>query len=255
MKKGFKPEGKFATKPLPVRITDVFQENSTTKTFTFDESLEGSSPGQFIMAWLPGKKEAPFCVSHDDPFQLTICNVGEFSSDIHDLKRGDRLWIRGPYGTGFSVTDKYKNPVLVGGGYGAAPLLFLSSKLKNIGIEPTVIIGGQTKEAIVGLKKFEKSGLDVTFTTDDGSYGEKGFTTDALIRLMAKKQVDAVFGIGPNAMLDALKGIADKASIPVELSYEAHFGCGGLCHCGKCEHHGKLLCAEGPVLKYNTPFV
>jgi len=245
----FRPTGKFGIKPAPVVITDIKQENSNTKTFTFDESFENAKSGQFLMAWLPLIKESPFCIADINPLKLTICEVGEMSAAIHSLEVGDRLWIRGPFGTSFSIEESNKKPVLVGGGYGAAPLAFLAKEMKKQGISPKVCLGGRTEEAIIGRDMFENEGIEAVCTTNDGSYGEEGLVTKPVERMLENKEVDIIYAVGPNPMLDALYDLAQKYKVPVQLSYEAVMGC-GMGNCGSCEKHGKLLCVEGPVLRF-----
>lgn len=242
----YRPQGVFGTIHRPMKIKEVIQENHNTKTFIFHDSLPEAKPGQFVMAWLPRVKEAPFCIANAGPFMLTVCDIGPFSHAINQLKSGDRLWIRGPYGTCFTHEKGCNNPLLVGGGYGSAPLAFLAEQQIKNGQKPVAIIGARGKGALIGLKCFK----EVMAVTEDGSYGEKGMVTLPVERLLKEKKGDCIYGVGPNPMLAALQELGERYHVPTQLSWEEHMSCAiGLC--GSCEKFGKLLCVEGPVLHYS----
>ena len=116
------------------RIIRVRRENDRTKTLMFDHALP-AKPGQFVMAWLPGVDEKPFSIAADDPLALMVVAVGPMSEALHRLGVGDRVWIRGPLGQGFRLPDDpgSKRMLLVGGGYGVAPLLFLARRALEAG--------------------------------------------------------------------------------------------------------------------------
>ncbi|MHA1539890.1 MAG: iron-sulfur cluster-binding protein [Alphaproteobacteria bacterium] len=244
----YRPKGEFGTLHKPMTIREIVQENATTKTFIFDADFDQAKPGQFVMAWLPGEKESPFCVAGIAPFMLTIAAVGILTEKIHHLAVGDQLWIRGPQGTFFTPEKDAATPLLIGGGYGAAPLAFLAEQLIEEGQKPIAILGGRTKYAVIGAARFREIGVEVIITTDDGSEGEEGRVTDPARRLLAQDNGDAIYAVGPNPMLQALEDLAAEFSIPCQLSWEEEMGC-GMGICGVCEKDGQLLCVEGPVLK------
>src|SRR5512136_627989 len=121
--------------PRPARVTGIIVENERTRTLVLDLYLE-AEPGQFVMVWLPGRDEKPFSIAGNCPLTLTIGNVGKFSSALHELRVGDRLGIRGPFGQGFVLSSGHA--LLAGGGYGAAPLGFLAERLLATGSEVSV---------------------------------------------------------------------------------------------------------------------
>ena len=122
-------------------ICKISQDNQRTRTYTFDRALPGI-PGQFVMVWLPGNTEKPFCLAGDDPLQITVVAVGPFTEVIHALKVGDRMWVRGPLGQGYRPYGK--RILLAGGGYGAAPLLFLARQAVASGMEVHACTGART---------------------------------------------------------------------------------------------------------------
>lgn len=236
----------FGTLPQPATIREIRTDNYRIKTFVLDAEMPAARPGQFAMAWLPGSEEAPFSLAYNDPVTLTVARVGPFTEALHRLTVGDRLWLRGPYGRPFSA-GATKRPLLVGGGYGVAPLAYLAEMLLDQGQQPVALVGGRTADDIIGVARFEDLDVPAIVATEDGSRGEAGLVTEPVQRLLAQEQGDAVYGVGPHGMLHALEELARVYAVPAQLSWEAYMGCAiGLC--GMCEHEdGSLLCIEGPV--------
>jgi dihydroorotate dehydrogenase electron transfer subunit len=229
--------------PHPVQIVAVVLENDRTLTFVLDARLP-AQPGQFVMVWLPRLDEKPFSLVDDDPVTLTVARVGPFTEALHRLRPGDPLWLRGPFGHGFEVTGR--RVLLVGGGYGVAPLAFLARRLRAASRQVMVVIGARRVADVIPAGQFEALGIDVVVTTEDGSLGRHGLATDAAEDLLATGEVDQVYACGPNAMLEALKVLCQRRRVPAQLSWEAFMRCGmGLC--GSCERDGWLTCLDGPV--------
>src|SRR5512135_2492615 len=103
--------------PRFVTITRIISENPYIKTFIFDDSIPNATPGQFIMAWLPGIDEKPFAIVAREPLAITVAAVGPFSRALHAMNAGDHVGWRGPFGHGFDTNLK-GNVLLMGGGYG-----------------------------------------------------------------------------------------------------------------------------------------
>lgn len=231
--------------PKMMRIEKIINEAKDLKSFVFNHDLN-AKPGQFIIAWLPRIDEKPFGISYQDKnkFAITVSAVGEFTKKMHKLKPGDFVGIRGPYGNHYNIEGK--RICLVAGGYGAAPLAFLADEAVKKKIKVEFIIGAKTKDYLLYLKRFEDSKVKMHIATDDGSYGEKGFTTDLLERLLKKKRIDKIYACGPEIMMKFVLKIADD--IPAEFSLERYMKCGfGLC--GQCcvDPTGWRVCKEGPV--------
>nr|WP_290667715.1 hypothetical protein [Ardenticatena sp.] len=240
-----RPKGAFGQLPRPVRIREIHVENYRIRTFILDTEMPHAEPGQFVMAWLPGYEEAPFSLAFHRPLTLTIAAVGPFTNTLHQLNVDDMLWVRGPYGRSFTP-EAGTRPLLVGGGYGVAPLAFLAETLLAHEQQPQAFIGARTAEDVIGVGRFEALGVPVVITTEDGTRGRRGLVTEAVADILAEGKGDAIYGVGPHGMLQALATLARTWHVPAQLSWEAYMGCAiGLC--GMCEHDGALLCVEGPV--------
>jgi dihydroorotate dehydrogenase electron transfer subunit len=239
------------------RIEDVIQENASTRTILFESGLPGACAGQFVMAWLPGIGEKPFSFSEASPLALTIADVGPVSHAFHQLSVGDRVWIRGPLGRGFDLLSQ--KPLLVGGGYGAAPLRLLAKTARAHGCEVTVVLGARTMGDLMMVDDFEALSCRVLLATEDGSSGIQGLVTDALEQACSSWVCDGLYACGPTGMLMALGAFALERNLPAQLSFEALIRCGvGLC--GSCElpeaactdfglTPGFLVCQDGPVAR------
>jgi dihydroorotate dehydrogenase electron transfer subunit len=230
--------------PSPARVSAVAVENYRTRTLRLDRSL-AAEPGQFLMLWLPGLDEKPYSPQAADPIAVTVTAVGPFSRALHRLAVGDTLWLRGPFGRGFSPQGS--DHLLVAGGYGVAPLAFLARRLRVAGHRVRVLIGGRSAEDILLLGTFAALGTETSVTTEDGSLGMAGTVTDALEPLLCTDPPDCLYACGPHGMLVALEELARGAALPAQLSWEAYMRC-GLGLCGSCVHRGVVLCSEGPVL-------
>ncbi len=230
--------------PLAARLADRIVENPGAVTLVLDARLS-CEPGQFAMLWLPGLDEKPFSIAGDDPLMFTARSVGPFSEALCSLAPGERLWFRGPFGRGFSSVAR--RPLLVGGGYGAAPLYFLARRLSAAGATPVcVALGAKTGSELLFAERFAGLGCDVHLATDDGSRGASGLVTSLVGGLPELSALDRIYACGPELMLDALAAFARARSLPAELSYEAYMRCGiGLC--GSCTHGPRLACLDGPV--------
>ena len=230
--------------PQAMRVQDVIVENRRTATFRLDTPMP-AAPGQFAMLWLPGLDEKPFSIQRDDPLSFTIAAVGPFSRAMHRIPPGGHVWCRGPYGHGFEMAGS--DHLLVGGGYGVAPLLFLARLIGAAGGRSRVVIGAATRDELLLVEAFEATGTEVHLTTEDGSAGHAGLVTDVVTPLVTADPPESMYACGPHGMLYALRALAGEHRLPAQLSWEAHMRCGvGIC--GSCEHAGMLLCADGPVL-------
>ncbi len=210
------------------------------------------------MVWLPRVEEKPYGIwrTKTGEFRITVSAIGEFSKKLTSQKVGAPVGIRGPFGRGFSVLKK-KKVVLVGGGFGVAPLLGLAERLEHC--EVNFIIGARSKKFLFGEKYAAKMGAKVSIATDDGSRGTQCFTTDLLAKILEKQGkltpqisggVDAVFSCGPELMLQKVAQICQDAKVPSELSLERMMKC-GIGVCGSCamDDSGFCVCREGPIIE------
>lgn len=226
-------------------IAAIEQETPKVKNIMLAMDVE-AKPGQYVMVWMPGVHEKPFGVVTTKPFMISVANVGPFTQQIHDLKVGDPLTFRGPYGSSFA--PKGKKHLLVGGGYGVVPLYFLACELlKDKSNSVHVLVGSRTKEDLPFVQKFKDLGCTVTLSTDDGSAGFKGYAPDAAREIIEKETFDAVYTVGPLIMMKKVAELAREKKLYCQVSAEGHFKCGGIGLCGACSYKGKLTCVDGPI--------
>ena len=189
-------------------------------------------------------------------FELLCEVVGKGTEILSKKKPGEFLNLIGPLGNGFSLLAA-RSSLLVAGGMGVAPLVFLAEKLREIPnpksqIPILVLVGAKTKKQILCVKEFEKIGCVVKIATDDGSAGFKGKVTDLLKNLLSTTdyRLPTIYACGPNPMLRAVSAIAKTKNIPAQVSLEEHMACGiGAClGCVVNTKEGmKRVCKEGPV--------
>lgn len=232
------------TTHVAARVVDRIRENPRTITVVLDHSLREARPGQFCMLWLPGADEKPFSIAGPDPLMFTVSRVGPFSEAVQALAAGAPLWFRGPFGAGWTV--KKTRALLVGGGYGAAPLYFLARELHAHGARVETALGARTSADLLFTDRFAGLGVRVHASTEDGSAGATGRVTDVVQPLLESGRFERLYACGPEGMLEALEVLCTRTGVPGELSHEAYMRCGvGIC--GSCEHHSKLVCMDGPV--------
>ncbi len=207
-----------------------------------------TSPGGFVELELPGlylRRPISVCDVQGDTLTLIYKVVGVGTDAMRKYGSGTRLDLLTGLGNGFYLDADTKNPLLVGGGVGVPPLYMLCKRLIEKGVSPSVILGFNTKDDVFYKDEFEALGVKVTVTTADGSYGTKGFVTDAL----DAHTYDYTYACGP---LPMLKALYDRAGVGGEYSFEARMGCGfGACMgCSIPTKNGmKRVCKEGPVFK------
>ncbi len=242
-------------RPEIVEITKSVNEAEGIKTIFLKSQLQ-AKPGQFVMLWIPRMDEKPFAISYSDKGQIgtTVASVGPFSNKLCSMKPGEKIGIRGPYGTTFQLEGK--KVVMVGGGYGSASLTMLTEEALLQGIKVKFILGARTKNKLVYVERIKKliGSENLIITTDDGSLGMKGYVTDALRQLLKKENADKIFVCGPDKMMKAVAEIGIAAGIKGEISGERWFKCGGMGLCGHCcvDPIGIRLCVEGPVIDFET---
>lgn len=206
------------------------------------------SPGGFVELELPGlylRRPISVCDVTADTLTLIYKVVGVGTDAMCKYESGVRLDVLTGLGNGFNVDADTKNPLLVGGGVGVPPLYLLCKRLIENGATPSVILGFNTKDDVFYKEEFEALGVKVTVTTADGSFGTKGFVTDAL----DAHTYDYTYACGP---LPMLKALYERSGVDGEYSFEARMGCGfGACMgCSIPTKNGmKRVCKEGPVFK------
>lgn len=217
-------------------------------------------PGQFAQLRVDGSKETflrrPISINFVDTklnqIWFLVQLVGAGSRALGRLKEGDTLNALLPLGNGFSMpVSAEKKHLLVGGGVGTAPLLYLGAQMNLMGMRPTFLLGARTKDMLLQMEDFLRVG-DVYVTTEDGSAGEKGFVTQHSI--LFKQRFDRISVCGPSPMMKAVAKFARANSVPCEVSLENMMACGlGACLCcvEKTVKGNVCVCTEGPVFDIN----
>lgn len=238
--------------PTIVTIEKVIDETPTVRTLVFsDKIMSEALPGQFAMVWIPGVNELPMSIMiSDEPEKaaFTVRKHGPASTALFSVKVGEQIGIRGPYGNSFDL--KEGKLLLVGGGTGLVPMMRLLTFVRPRD-DVTVLIGAKTKDEIF-FENLTQNLLEehhhhrIVVSTDDGSYGEKGFVTDVAERLMSKIHFDGVYTCGPEIMMYKVVQSANSRHIFVEASLERMMKCGvGIC--GSCCVGTDLTCRDGTV--------
>ena len=239
--------------PKIVEITEIIDETPTIKTFKFDwdfETLGKPNPGEFLMIW-NFNNEKPMSISkiNDDELAITVKNIGKFTSQLHELKVGDNIGVRGSYGHGFDNSFKGKKIIAIGGGVGMAPINAIASDLSKNN-EVSVISAAQTKDELLFIDSLADLGVNVYPCTDDGSFGFEGFATNCLDDLLESSSYDYGFVCCPEIMMKGIFDILEAFRIPAQYSLERYMKC-ALGVCGQCcvDSEGWRICVEGPVFE------
>ena len=218
-------------------------------------------PGQFVHVKVPTLEASalrrPFSVFDAEDGKVTVLykTVGRGTSALNRVQVGETVQVLGPLGHGFPVKCDGE-ALLVGGGYGVAPLHFLAKKMANAaGLpKPKLFVGGRTKDDLLALDRFEALGVEVKVATNDGSAGVKGLVTDPLddelIELKHHGKKFELFACGPDGMLKAVAMRATGTGSKGWISMDRHMICGvGACYAciQKTVRGNSRCCIEGPV--------
>ncbi len=207
---------------------------------------ERSKPGQFVAVAVGGESggmllRRAFSIYsvretgvYGGTVEFIFSVAGHGTAWLAAQRPYDPIDIVGPLGRPFALPREPANCVLVGGGYGAAPLFTLADSLRTRGCRIDAVLGASTGDRLFGALDAKRMAASVAFTTDDGSYGEKGRVSDVLPEVIERVRADVVYACGPMAMLEAVQRVAsesyDGAGIPTQLSVEESMACGiGVC--------------------------
>ena len=229
-----------------------------------------ATPGQFVHVKIPSLEDSalrrPFSIFDADAAAGTVTvlykMVGRGTAALAKELPGAALEVIGPLGFGFPVTCEGV-PLLVGGGYGVAPLYFLAKRLLAQGVaeKPILFVGGRTKGDLLEIERFRALGMEVRTATNDGSEGVKGFVTepldDALIALREQGKKFEFFTCGPDGLLKAVSQRAVGTGSKGWISMDRHMICGvGACFAcvqklrkANGEEWNARCCVNGPVFK------
>ena len=203
--------------------------------------------GQFINIQLDGlylRRPISVCDCDDKSVTIIYKVVGKGTEQMSQMSAGETLDVLTGLGNGYDLSLSGDTPVLLGGGVGVPPLYMLAKELKKQGKAVSVILGFNTKSEVFYEQEFKELGCDVTVTTVDGSYGVKGFVTNAY-----PKNYSYFYTCGPEPML---KAIYKTAATSGQMSFEERMGCGfGACMGCSCKTIAgyKRICKDGPVMQ------
>ena len=228
------------------------QYNQQLTADVWEMRLEGdtgaiTAPGQFINIRLDGLfLRRPISICDWDGQGITIIYkvVGKGTAALGGMEQGQELDVLCGLGNGFDVSRCGERTLVIGGGVGVPPMYGLAKALLRAGKTPVAILGFNKKEEIFYEDKFRALGIETTVTTVDGSYGVKGFVTDAL-----PEEYGYFCACGPLPMLKAVYNAAATSGL---LSFEERMGCGfGACMGCTCKtkYGDKRICKDGPVLE------
>lgn len=221
---------------------------SVYETVLLGDTSSLRSPGQFINIKIDGLfLRRPISVCDYDENSITIIYkvVGEGTELMSKMQCGETLDVLCGLGNGFDTSKSGDNPVLIGGGVGVPPMYNLCKKLISEGKKVTVILGFNNADEMFYEDKFKTLGADVKVTTVDGSYGIKGYVTDAL----KETNYTYFYTCGPMPMFKAIENTATTSG---QYSFEERMGCGfGACMGCSCKtkYGNKRICKDGPVLE------
>lgn len=239
-------------------------------TVTSSEIATRARPGQFVEVAVGARDtllRRPFSIARVTR-QGAQAGTVEFVFDAHgpgtrwlaDVQERQTLDLVGPLGNPFPVPNRPVSCLLVGGGYGVAPLFFLGEELQKLGCRVDMIVGAADQDRIHDAITAKRMTASVTFTTEDGSMGVEGRVTDVMDDVIASGNTDVVYACGPNAMLAAVTEVARRQELPCQVAVEEHMACGvGVCWTcvmpirGRDGHvRNRRACIDGPVFSGRT---
>ncbi len=231
------------------QIVNVRVESPSVKTYTFTDRLcSKAKPGQFLMLWIPGIDEIPLSIleARDGLVSVSVKAVGDATRHLHNMEAGATIGIRGPFGNSF--TESRGKVLLVSGGTGTAPLLFLARQLSAKTERLSFVEGAKTKTELLYVR--ELGGIcqekNLITTTDDGTAGLQCLVTEPLADLLNKTRFDMIYTCGPEVMVKKIFELTEARKLPLEASLERLMRCGiGLC--GSCVIGKYRVCRDGPV--------
>jgi dihydroorotate dehydrogenase electron transfer subunit len=234
-------------RPINLEVTERVEEGDGVATLYFNRSFD-VSPGEFGMFWVRGVDEIPMSFAYENG--VTVRGVGEATNAMMEMREGDEMGVRGPFGTPFDVPGDGEDIVIIGGGTGMAPVALLTEAAASNGAEVTTLIGAATSGELVFEDRLS-SVADVRVATEDGSAGYEGLVTGLLDEVIEEKGEPAnVASCGPELMMSAVLDRFDGRPEDAQLCLERYMKCGvGIC--GSCciDDTGSPVCSDGPVYR------
>ena len=241
---------------LRVKSAERIHERYVLIRLTDDRPLPQMLPGQFVEVRIDGSPTTflrrpisiNFVYREQNELWLLVAAIGDGTRRLAQLKPGDTLNCLLPLGRGFTMPQSASEHVLlVGGGVGVAPLLYMGAEMAARGIAPTFLLGARTASDLLMLDLFKRYGR-VLVTTEDGSEGERGFVTQHSV--LGQERFTRIATCGPTPMMKAVARYARQADVSCEVSLENLMACGlGACLCcvEKTTEGNLCVCKDGPV--------
>lgn len=238
-------------------------------TFVAPGLAEQARPGQFVALAVGGDSSATLlrrCFSihkvspsgtYGGTVDVVISPVGAGTRWLSDLRAHDEVSIVGPLGRAFPLPTEPLPCVLVGGGYGSAPLFWLAEALRERGCHVEMVLGAATEQKLFGVIEARRAADGVTVTTDDGSAGTRGWVSDVLPEVITRTGAAVVYGCGPMGMLKSITDVAAAHGAVAQVAVEESMACGvGVCMTCVMPVVGNdgvtrmvRSCVEGPVFR------
>jgi len=245
---------------LIVSAVERQSDRHTLLKLTHSQPLPDMLPGQFVEVRIVGSPTTflrrPISVCNFDrprnELWLLVAVIGDGTRALASVRCGDIVNCILPLGNGFPLPQSPADrALLVGGGVGVAPLLFLGQRIKALGMQPTFLLGARSATELLLLDEFEASGR-VLITTEDGSRGERGFVTNHTA--LQRERFDIVYTCGPKPMMMSVARYAESSKTACYASLENMMACGlGACLCcvEKTTNGNVCVCTDGPVMNTN----
>ena len=210
-------------------------------TLVAPEIAEDAQPGQFVEIAVPAGREfilrRPFSIHQASrkggwagTIEVAFAAIGPGTTWLTEVEAHDFLDVIGPLGRPFPLPRETATCLLIGGGYGAAPLYFLAQELRSQGHRVDMIVGAKTNDRIFKAVEAKRLSVTVAVTTEDGSGGERGVVTDVLAGMITRCETQVVYACGPNPMLRAVAEYCAAQGIPTQVAVEELMACGmGVC--------------------------
>jgi dihydroorotate dehydrogenase electron transfer subunit len=236
--------------------------------FAVGELANSAKPGNFVAISVGGENSQlvlrrAFAIyrtfdrgSSGGLLEIVVAPHGAGSTWLANQQAGAKIDLIAPLGTAFGIPTEPVRALLVGGGYGSAPLFGLSEVLKNRGCRVDMVLGASTAMKIYAPLDGKRSVSSLTITTEDGSTGKTGKVTDAIREIIESSEIDIIYSCGPMGMLEAINNIAEEFNIMHQCSIEESMACGiGVCMTCVLPIKGedgqiRMLrsCIDGPVV-------
>ncbi|MGQ4893197.1 MAG: dihydroorotate dehydrogenase electron transfer subunit [Candidatus Njordarchaeia archaeon] len=245
-------------KVVAAKIIHIKKENRDMNSLYLKplENIQEPKPGQFFMIWVPGLEEIPISVAdyYKGIFRFVVAKRGKTTTYILNMDVGQLLGLKGPLGN-FLRIESRRRYLLVGGGYGSAPLLFVARIIKQKNSFFKFLIGTKNKAQILFQDEAEKFMPDILFSTEDGSFGFHGTVVDLAKETLKEEKFDYIVACGPMSMLKNIVKLAESLRIKSYVLVEEIMKCGiGLCGSCVIGNTGLLACKDGPVFEGNLIF-